>query len=53
MEGIIGIIFVVFILARVFLGKDDSGVGHRPTPRPRHFVQDDDEDGEKYPPSHY
>lgn len=48
METVIGIIFVVFILARVLLGKDDNGVGHRPSPG-RH----DDDDGEKYPPSYY
>ena len=48
METIIGVIFVVFILARVILGKDDSGVGHRPSPD-RHG--DDDED--RYPPSYY
>lgn len=46
METVICIAFIVFVLGRVLLGKDNE------KPKPRHFVQRDDED-EKYPPSYY
>ncbi len=51
MEGIIGIIFIIFILAKVLFGKEDGGgnSGHRPSPG----RSDDSDDGEKYPPSYY
>ena len=51
MEGIIGIIFIVFVLARVLLGKEDGSgnSGHRPSSG--HYA--DKDDGEKYPPSYY
>ena len=48
METVIGIAFIVFVLVRVLLGKDNE----KPKARPRHFVRRDDED-EKYPPSYY
>ena len=49
-ETIIGIIFIVFVVARVLLGKEDGNdnqSGHRPQP------DDLDEEREKYPPSYY
>ena len=51
MEVIIGIVFIVFVIARVLLGKEDSGSsgGHRPGASRRA----DDDDGGKYPPSYY
>jgi len=50
MEIIIGIVFIFFVLFRVFLGKEDgndSRCGHRPCPG------DCDDEAEKYPPSYY
>ena len=51
MEGIIGIIFIIFVLAKVLFGKEDGGgsSGHRPSPG----RSTDSDDGEKYPPSYY
>jgi hypothetical protein len=49
-ETIIGIIFIVFVVARVLLGKEDgndSHSGHRSQP------DNLDEKREKYPPSYY
>lgn len=48
MEGIIGIIFIVFVLARVLLGKEDGSGYHPSSGRSA-----DNDDGEKYPPSYY
>lgn len=48
METVIGIVFIVFVIGRVLLGKDNE----KTKDRPRHFVQRDDKD-EKYPPSYY
>ena len=52
MELVIGIVFIVFVLFRVFLGKEDgndnrSGSGHRPC------SGDCDDETEKSPPSYY
>ena len=50
MEIVIGIVFIIFCVAKGLFGKDME----KPKVRLRHFVQRNDEDeGEKYPPSYY
>ena len=51
MEVIIGIVFIVFVIARVLLGKEDSGSSG--DSRSGASRRADDDDGGKYPPSYY